>query len=42
MDAIEPLRDEAAKVDGQIKQREKEFEALSEKHKAKMSPLYAR
>jgi chromosome segregation ATPase len=41
MDAIEPLRDEAAKVDGQIKQGEKEFEALSAKHKAEMSPLYA-
>lgn len=42
MDAIEPLRDEAAKVERQIKKGEKEFEALSEKHKAEMSPLYAR
>jgi chromosome segregation ATPase len=42
MDAIQPLRDEAAKVDSQIKKGEKKFEALSEKHKAEMSPLYAR
>jgi chromosome segregation ATPase len=42
MDAIQPLRDEVAKVDSRIKKGEKEFEALSEKHKAEMSPLYAR
>ncbi|GAA4446073.1 hypothetical protein [Novipirellula rosea] len=42
MDAIEPLENEAVKVDQKISEAEQAFEAMTAKHEEEMSPLYIR